>query len=178
VLDTDSNTWSQPDVQGEAKPSARAGCCSALLGNRWYVLGGGNNAAGCPEMWCLDLVKLGVDALEWRQVSTFDARAPLASEGASLTAAPAYGALVAFGGYNGVFHNAVSVFKPAELTAKETNGEWVQRCAACSLLLRLFPLEGDVYVYCANKLEACFEIFSRSWSQYMAAYVSLGLLLH
>jgi hypothetical protein len=139
VLDTDSNIWSQPEVQGEPRPSARAGCCSALLGNRWYVLGGGNNAAGCPELWCLDLVKLGVDVLEWRQVSKFDPRAALSSEGASLVAAPAYGALVAFGGYNGVFHNTVSVFKPVELSAKESDGEWVmQRYVACFFTLRYF----------------------------------------
>lgn len=122
VLDTETGSWEQPPVSG-AKPSPRAGCCSALLGNRWYILGGGNNAAGCPDMWVLDLVKLGVDALQWQRVSTFDVRASLSSEGASLVAAPAYGALVAFGGYNGVFHNTVSVFKPAEPTQQVTNGD-------------------------------------------------------
>ena len=128
VLDTETGAWEQPPVSGP-KPSARAGCSSALLGNRWYILGGGNNAAGCPDMWVLDLIKLGLDALEWKQVSAFDVRASLSSEGASLVAAPAYGALVAFGGYNGVFHNTVSVFKPAEAPQNGVSG-----CAAPSHL--------------------------------------------
>jgi hypothetical protein len=77
-------------------------------------------------MWVLDLVGLEAGDLEWQRVSTFDVRAPLSSEGASLIAAPAYGALIAFGGYNGVFHNAVSAFKPSEPSAlpptQMTNG--------------------------------------------------------
>lgn len=99
-------------------------------------------------MWVLDLVRLGVDALEWQQVSSFDVRAPLSSEGASLVAAPAYGALVAFGGYNGVFHNTVSVFKPAEPTEQDANGEGsMQRYVArfCS-----FPLAATAYADVPN----------------------------
>eukprot|EP00892_Ulva_mutabilis_P007657 jgi/Ulvmu1/5263/UM022_0057.1 len=119
VLDTVTNMWDKPTIGGQ-RPSPRAGCCSALLGNRWYILGGGNNTAGCPDMYMLDLVRLGVSELEWEQVASFDRRAALACEGATLVAAPAYGALVAFGGYNGVYHNAVSAFKPSRRAASPT----------------------------------------------------------
>lgn len=68
----------------------------------------------------LDLVRLGVAELEWERVASFDARAALACEGATLVAAPAYGALLAFGGYNGVYHNAVSAFKPARTAMSPT----------------------------------------------------------
>ena len=135
MLDTVSNTWEKPVVGGNP-PSPRAGCCSALLGNRWYILGGGNNAAGCPDMYMLDLVRLGVSELSWERVATFDRRAALACEGATLVAAPAYGALVAFGGYNGVYHNAVSAFKPSRRAASPSAVDGgVERCAvpiACS----------------------------------------------
>lgn len=137
-FDTVTNTWHEPVVTG-ALPAPRAGCCAALLGQRWYVFGGGNNAAGCPDMWSLDLSNLGVDSLSWEQVCTFDARSSLASEGASVIAAPALGALVAFGGYNGAYHNAVSAFKPSKVSAPRSpaaNGH-ARRCAdqlcACRL---------------------------------------------
>lgn len=112
VLDTESGVWDQPVTSG-GPPAARAGCCAALLGHVWCVLGGGNNAAGCPDMWTLDLSFLGSGSpLPWHRVCEFDDRSALASEGGALCAAPAYGALLAFGGYNGHYHNALSVFKP------------------------------------------------------------------
>ena len=35
-----------------------AGHASAVLQNRWYILGGGNNARGCTNMVSLDLAPL------------------------------------------------------------------------------------------------------------------------
>ena len=35
-----------------------AGHASAVLQNRWYILGGGNNARGCTDMVSLDLTTL------------------------------------------------------------------------------------------------------------------------
>jgi hypothetical protein len=93
---------------------AAAGAAAAASLCRRYILGGGNNAAGCPDMWMLDLLRLGVDALQWECVCSFDGRSALASEGVSVVAAPAHGGLVAFGGYNGAHHNAVSVFRPSD----------------------------------------------------------------
>ena len=113
-FDTATNAWHRPQVTGQL-PAPRAGCCAALLGHCWYVLGGGNNTAGgCPDMWVLDLQNFGVEALEWQRVCAFDAHSALASEGGSVVAVPSAGALLAFGGYNGSYHNAISVFKPAD----------------------------------------------------------------
>lgn len=143
-LDTATATWHEPPVSG-AGPAPRAGCSAALLDDYWYVFGGGNNSAGCPDMWRLGLHRLGTDSLQWEQICTFDMRSSLASEGASAVAVPALGALVAFGGYNGTYHNAVSVFKPAQVTPVSQAGsagvEHVERCVpALRLCLRaLWP---------------------------------------
>ena len=112
-FDTLSSTWHQPPVTGP-RPAARAGCSAALLGNRWYVFGGGNNTAGCPDMWVMDLLQLGHGSISWELCCTLDRQSALACEGASAVAVPAFGALVAFGGYNGTYHNVVSVFRPEE----------------------------------------------------------------
>lgn len=76
------------------------------------MAGGGNNAAGCADMLALDLGGLGAAPLAWAPVATAEPRSAIASEGLSLLAAPAAGALVAFGGYNGRYHNTVQVFRP------------------------------------------------------------------
>ena len=89
-----------------------AGHAGALLGDTWYVAGGGNNAAGCADMLALDLGGLGAAPLAWAPVATAEPRSAIASESLSLLAAPAAGALVAFGGYNGRYHNTVQVFRP------------------------------------------------------------------
>lgn len=103
-------------------PAARAGCAAALLGNRWFVVGGGNNKAGCPDMWSLDLTATGLGPLEWEKVSDFDATSALATEGLSVCASPAHGVLLAYGGYNGTYHNAVSVYKPVERAPTQLPG--------------------------------------------------------
>ena len=119
-FDTATGMWDRPAVSGQM-PAPRAGCSAALLGHHWYVFGGGNNTAGCPDMWMLDLRQLGVGTLTWQQVCTFDTRSSLASEGGTAIAVPALGLLLAFGGYNGVYHNAVSAFKPAAQQAVQAN---------------------------------------------------------
>jgi Galactose oxidase, central domain len=141
-FDTATNTWQQPPISGSL-PAPRAGCCGALLGHRWYVFGGGNNTAGCPDMWVLNLHKLGLDSLSWEKVCTFDTRSSLASEGASVVAVPAVAALVSFGGYNGSYHNAVSVFKPAAAAYSDSstlasNG-WVTRYVPTALRVAYLP---------------------------------------
>lgn len=95
-----------------AEQGRGAGHAGALLGDAWYVAGGGNNAAGCADMLALDLGGLGAAPLAWAPVATAEPRSAIASEGLSLLAAPAAGALVAFGGYNGRYHNTVQVFRP------------------------------------------------------------------
>ena len=97
-----------------------AGHAGDVLGGQWYIAGGGNNSAGCNDLVALDLSGLGgtplVDtpALRWRAVATSEPRASIASEGLSITSLPTLGLLLAFGGYNGKYHNEVQVFRPGE----------------------------------------------------------------
>uniref|UniRef100_A0A061SA78 Acyl--binding domain-containing protein 4-like n=1 Tax=Tetraselmis sp. GSL018 TaxID=582737 RepID=A0A061SA78_9CHLO len=113
VLDVEDMSWSVPAAAGQA-PSPRAGHAAAMLGNMWYIAGGGNNTTGCRDMVALDVSELGVGTVKWSFVTKIsDKRSPIVTEGLSLTAVPEEGAIVAFGGYNGKYHNAVHVFKPA-----------------------------------------------------------------
>jgi hypothetical protein len=45
VLDLEERKWSRPTLFGTL-PSPRAGHSAALVGDTWYVLGGGNNVKG------------------------------------------------------------------------------------------------------------------------------------
>lgn len=47
LLDLDTLQWVRPAVKGEL-PAPRAGHASVLVGDSWYVLGGGNNVKGAP----------------------------------------------------------------------------------------------------------------------------------
>mmetsp|Transcript_3402 Transcript_3402/g.8632 ORF Transcript_3402/g.8632 Transcript_3402/m.8632 type:complete len:629 (+) Transcript_3402:121-2007(+) len=111
VLDTEDMEWFSPPTEG-VSPSARAGHAAAVLGDHWFITGGGNNTSGCGDMLALDMSNLGISALAWSRVCEVgDKRSPICSEGLSLQAVPSHGALVAFGGYNGKYHNAVHVHK-------------------------------------------------------------------
>lgn len=137
VFDTERMRWHTATVKGR-KPSPRAGHSAAILGNRWYVVGGGNNASGCTDMAYLDLSQLDVwpsstqsdeedarvgslvdgpdlddieYALQWTIVGTIPDRSYLASEGMSLISIQDARVLVAFGGYNGKYSNAVSTLQ-------------------------------------------------------------------
>jgi hypothetical protein len=39
--------------------SPPAGHAGAILGDVWFIVGGGNNASGCADMYALDLSPLG-----------------------------------------------------------------------------------------------------------------------
>ena len=93
--------------------AACSGHAAALLDGAMYVAGGGNNSAGCADLVGLDLGGLGRGGqLAWRQLAAMPQRSPIASEGLSLSPAERAGALVAFGGYNGKYHNGVQVYRP------------------------------------------------------------------
>ncbi len=81
---------------------------------------------GCTEVLALDLTELANNAstptLTWHSVSSAPARDPLSSEGMTVLLAqrPAAKAtdkagavMIAFGGYNGKYHNTVSVMAPS-----------------------------------------------------------------
>ena len=133
VFDTERLRWHSPTVRGR-RPSPRAGHAASMLGNYWYIVGGGNNASGCTDMAYLDLSQLtawptstvtdgeseedaypeGPDLddieyeLKWTIVGTIPERSYLASEGMSLVSIPEANVLVAFGGYNGRYSHSVS----------------------------------------------------------------------
>jgi hypothetical protein len=107
VFDLDTLQWSQPQIQGDWA-SARAGHAGISLDENWYMVGGGDNKSGCPETLVLNMSKLVLSTL-----TSVKGRDPLASEGLTLSSALIDGEkfLVAFGGYNGTYHNEVFVMK-------------------------------------------------------------------
>ncbi|KAG2499609.1 hypothetical protein HYH03_002549 [Edaphochlamys debaryana] len=122
VLDTQAMTWSQP-AQAGAKVSPRAGHSGAVLGDVWYIVGGGNNVKGCADLLAADLSALPTNGtITWHVVTSVALRDPLSSEGISLVALPAERVLLAFGGYNGKYQNAVSLYRAPEGAAAFLTG--------------------------------------------------------
>ena len=113
VLDTQTMTWTRPETIGQTPP-IRAGHASAVLGSLMYMIGGGNNAKGCADMYSLDLKNLGTErgTLEWVLIGNTPPESAIASEGLSLTCLPMAGCVLSYGGYNGKYHSAIHVFRP------------------------------------------------------------------
>ncbi|XP_024966883.1 acyl-CoA-binding domain-containing protein 4-like isoform X3 [Cynara cardunculus var. scolymus] len=106
VLDLKTMEWSRPTQQGEI-PSPRAGHAGVIVGESWFIVGGGDNKSGVSET-----VVLNMSTLSWSIVTTVEGRAPLASEGLSLVL-NGEDVLVSFGGYNGRYNNEVNLLKPS-----------------------------------------------------------------
>ncbi|XP_044460473.1 acyl-CoA-binding domain-containing protein 4, partial [Mangifera indica] len=107
VLDLETNEWSQPQVQGDLV-TPRAGHAGVVIGDDWFIVGGGDNCNGCPETIVLDMSKLA-----WKVLTSVKERDPLASEGLSVCTAIFDGVkhLIAFGGYNGKYNNEVFILQ-------------------------------------------------------------------
>merc|ERR1712072_70765 len=108
VLDTQTMEWFAPEVevasQGEALPAPRAGHASVLLGSHWYVVGGGNNARACTDLFVLDLSALEERrSVSWLGLGDVGADSNLSCEGASLTSTSDNNMAIGFGGYNGKY---------------------------------------------------------------------------
>ncbi len=59
-----------------------AGHAAALLSDALYIVGGGNNSAGCADLMCLDLGGLATgQPLSWSSVAKAEPRSAIASEG-------------------------------------------------------------------------------------------------
>lgn len=68
-----------------------AGHAAALLSDALYIVGGGNNSAGCADLVCLDLGGLATgQPLVWSSVASAEPRSAIASEGALLIVALLY----------------------------------------------------------------------------------------
>ena len=51
-----------PAIHRTACRQPRAGHAASILGNTWFIVGGGNNTSGCADMYALELSALGTDA--------------------------------------------------------------------------------------------------------------------
>lgn len=93
-----------------------AGHAGDVLGDKWYIAGGGDNASGCGDTIALELGGLasGERVVQWEELVESSPSSPTALEGMSLVAAPLQGLLLAFGGYNGKYNNDVRFFLPGE----------------------------------------------------------------
>ena len=61
-----------------------AGHAAALLSDALYIVGGGNNSAGCADLMSLDLGGLATgQPLAWSSVAKAEPRSAIASEGVS-----------------------------------------------------------------------------------------------
>ncbi|CAG7882077.1 unnamed protein product, partial [Brassica rapa] len=109
VLDLQTMEWSRPAQQGEA-PTPRSGHAGVIIGENWFIVGGGDNKSGASES-----VVLNMSTLTWSVVASVEGRVPLASEGLSLVVSSYNGedVLVAFGGYNGRYNNEINLLKPS-----------------------------------------------------------------
>lgn len=112
-----------PHLQAGAKVSPRAGHTGAVLGDVWYIVGGGNNVKGCADLLAADLSQLAASGtVTWHVVASVALRDPLSSEGIALVALPAERVLLAFGGYNGKYQSAISIFRAPEGAAALLSG--------------------------------------------------------
>uniref|UniRef100_M4CAB8 ACB domain-containing protein n=1 Tax=Brassica campestris TaxID=3711 RepID=M4CAB8_BRACM len=109
VLDLQTMEWSRPAQQGEA-PTPRSGHAGVIIGENWFIVGGGDNKSGASES-----VVLNMSTLTWSVVASVEGRVPLASEGLSLVVSSYNGedVLVSFGGYNGRYNNEINLLKPS-----------------------------------------------------------------
>jgi acyl-CoA-binding protein len=118
ALDTTASppAWHAPRCAGAA-PAPRAGAAGALLGDTWFVAGGGDGVASRRDTVAMRLPADGAalaasPPLRWRVVAEAQPRSAMASEGIAMVALPATGALLAFGGYNGAYSDDLSLLVP------------------------------------------------------------------
>eukprot|EP00249_Psilotum_nudum_P008528 c21343_g1_i1 orf=125-2200(+) len=107
VLDLESMEWSQPEPQG-ILPAPRAGHAGVMIGDNWYIIGGGDNKSGICETMVLN-----TSTLVWSVATGVQGRTSIASEGLSVVSATSNGEeiLITFGGYNGRYSNEVHIMK-------------------------------------------------------------------
>lgn len=111
TLDTRTMTWHKLELaEPEVCPSPRAGHAAAALGRFWYVVGGGNNTTGCTDVYALDLAEVPRGRAAWTKLGLLPDRSPITSEGMSLVPISALTGLLAFGGYNGRYQNALHLY--------------------------------------------------------------------
>ncbi|DBA75236.1 hypothetical protein WJX77_011618 [Trebouxia sp. C0004] len=138
VLDTESMHWSCPATQGPP-PAPRAGHAGDVIGDSWYIVGGGNNTSGCTDMVALDLRPLATsdqtdDPLTWSTVSQAESRSAIVSEGLTVEAVPHARCLLSFGGYNGKYQSALQVFRPEATHQKASHQDQCEEQEASKVM--------------------------------------------
>uniref|UniRef100_A0A6V7QRR7 Acyl-CoA-binding domain-containing protein 4 n=1 Tax=Ananas comosus var. bracteatus TaxID=296719 RepID=A0A6V7QRR7_ANACO len=93
-LDFETMVWSRVKTRG-SHPSARAGCCGALCGTKWYIIGGGSKKRRHAETLVFDVLKL-----EWSESVTPPSTSIITNKGFSMVPVQHKDKilLVAFGG--------------------------------------------------------------------------------
>lgn len=93
-LDFETMVWSRVKTRG-FHPSPRAGCCGALCGTKWYIIGGGSKKKPNAETLIFDVLKL-----EWSVVAS-PSSSVTTNKGFSLVLVQhrERNVLVAFGGF-------------------------------------------------------------------------------
>ena len=91
------------------------GHSAALLGAEWYIAGGGDNKAGCTDVWSLDVGGAqqtdGSLGFSWREVDRVAPGSSIVSEGMDMVGIERERLLLTFGGYNGRYQNTVHAFR-------------------------------------------------------------------
>ena len=112
ALDSETWAWWRPDCRGAA-PAARAGHAGALVGAQWVIAGGGDLHRGFKDTHRLDLAGMpGAGPpeaqgppLAWERV------AGAAPQGEGMSVVACGSVMVAFGGYDGKYHNDVGLLE-------------------------------------------------------------------
>ncbi|XP_020101963.1 acyl-CoA-binding domain-containing protein 4 isoform X3 [Ananas comosus] len=93
-LNFETMVWSRVKTRG-SHPSARAGCCGALCGTKWYIIGGGSKKRRHAETLVFDVIKL-----EWSESVTPPSTSIITNKGFSMVPVQHKDKilLVAFGG--------------------------------------------------------------------------------
>ena len=104
ALDVDAMTWRVVTPVGANRPAPRAGAAGAVVGDTWFVVGGGDTlAGGRRDTVALRPSPLSPGHLEWVDVASVAPGSSIAAEGSAVVAVGGGGnaALLAFGGYDG-----------------------------------------------------------------------------
>ncbi|KAK3274228.1 hypothetical protein CYMTET_17581, partial [Cymbomonas tetramitiformis] len=138
AFDVEKKWWMHITISGKP-PEDRSGHAGAILGSKWFLVGGGDSRKAIRETAALDLLNVHAGHLKWEIVTdaeyklwqTGDAgqsmvvdpptsetgRSPLASEELTMCSVPCErgGCLVAFGGTDGKAWDKVMVLRPSSL---------------------------------------------------------------
>ena len=112
ALDSETWEWWRPDCRGAA-PAARAGHAGALVGAQWVVAGGGDLHRGFKDTHRLDLAGMpdvGPPEAQGAQLA-WERFAGAAPQGEGMSVVACGSVLVAFGGYDGKYHNDVGLLE-------------------------------------------------------------------